>query len=427
MMETNTLNSLENQPNLHNRPAADAAAAVRTSRPSVVSAAASMAETLASRLDPPPVALHPLSNTGCITPSSTGADPLPPVLFHLDYLRLTVHASVFSTRRDVAECLMWLLSEKVWPRFSANDLSEWVNAGPGGHWAERWKLLPGVTICVPRDDDARWVSLELSGEAFTWCSSADLREFMAWIERAVGEGIIGKFKATRVDLALDHVQISPLEMRGWIEAGSARSKGFARCKNGKPDHRWFENGDGSTCYLQAGPRLVRLYDRRGYNRLELQLEEQHAAECFGDLWHLPADQWAVHAVARLRGFVDFVDPSSSPRIERAALLPKWADLVQHTTPARLRPRERVESSATPAGRFNVRSQRMQKTLAQILHAFGEEKFQRYCMNLARSGAEKLEPLDRLDAEALRSWEHFVDHLRDNDDPDGDLGKLPPPF
>ena len=384
--------------------------------------------------------LHPASNTGCVKPSPSDTDSKTQVVeFHLDYLSLTVFASGAEDVHELGERLGCIIG-RLWERFAPTPPA-WFDRGAAAHWSSIVCGPPGVSIKCPRDPDAAYVCIELKGEAFTWLMSEDVLSLAAELDLAKMEGLVKRYHATRVDLAFDHVGIDPQTMQEWFDGGCCKSRGV-------PENQWYSNAEGQTCYIRSGPRVLRLYNRRGYNRLELELKEQYARECLDALLGLPCSAWAAHAVGRIRPLADFVDRSSSDRISRCSLLPAWASLVGDVNPVRLLPRKRPDINSTPAGKMNSKLARVRRALFVLRSACSTpEEFHRIIDHAAeRYRLEKHQEnkgRDAVEVEGLRAWLSFVDGHTDprelldvdamlaelSEDPDSPGGSAtsPPPF
>jgi hypothetical protein len=97
------------------------------------------------------------------------------------------------------------------------------------------------------------------------------------------------------------------------------------------------NHEGDTVYLgsRASERFLRVYDRRGPTRVELELKERRAVELWRRLVELNDEAaWGMEALAELRAFIDFrhlehslVTGKPIPCADRR-LLSWWADFCQ---------------------------------------------------------------------------------------------------
>lgn len=345
----------------------------------------------------------PQSNTGC-------AKPCRPVDFHLDYLVITAFMFPGVTQEVLAGRLADGAVRRAWSRWSDREL-EWREVGASRMWRAIVAGPPGVAVRLPRDDQAAWVSLEFKGEAFTWLDSDGAAALLADFDLEVEGGLLQRYHATRLDFAFDHGGVDPKRFFKWIRQDRIRSKA------GRMAHNFLEDEHGHcTTYLgHRNVRQVRCYDRRGYNRFELELRDEHAKQALAALRGLPPSDWPSEAMSRLRGFFDVVD-SSSPRRARCGLLPMWAAFVGDAGVTRLQNRRRVSAESTPAGVFNGRVQRFRRTLAQLRHALGDADFSAFLS--AAAGRHVLTDSERYEAEALRDWIGFLDgfEVRVVDDP-----------
>jgi hypothetical protein len=140
--------------------------------------------------------------------------------------------------------------------------------------------------------------------------------------------------SSRLDLAWDSTGLTPELLGQAFEGGdvvtriqrpvneaTGRLKGIQRQSN----------HEGDTVYLgsRTSERFLRVYDRRGSCRVELELKERRAVEMWRRLVALVSeDLWSMEALAELRAFVDFRDRSVAVHPEDCPLLPWWAAFCQ---------------------------------------------------------------------------------------------------
>lgn len=98
-----------------------------------------------------------------------------------------------------------------------------------------------------------------------------------------------------------------------------------------------ENHEGQTVYLgsRTSERFVRVYDRRGPTRLEMELKERRAVELWRRMLALNDEAaWGLEALAELRHFLDFREVVLGKRSGKPVaaserpLLGWWAEFVQ---------------------------------------------------------------------------------------------------
>lgn len=142
---------------------------------------------------------------------------------------------------------------------------------------------------------------------------------------------------SRVDVALDGAGFTPREAASWVRAGNLRCKSKRR-----KFHEDLGDGDGETLSLgsRSSERFLRIYDRRGFTRVELELKGE-TARGFRDVLLAPLEEFTGLALGVLRDFVDFVDVSQDANVSRAPLLSSWESLVGHVDRVKLVVRGRV--------------------------------------------------------------------------------------
>ena len=136
---------------------------------------------------------------------------------------------------------------------------------------------------------------------------------------------------SRVDVALDGAGFTPREAASWVRSGNVRCKSKRR--------KFFEDlgdGEGETLMLgsRRSDRFLRVYDRRGFTRVELELKKEQARG-FRSVLLAPLDEFTGLALGVLRDFVDFVDVSQDGNVSRAPLLASWEALVGHVERVKL--------------------------------------------------------------------------------------------
>ena len=182
-------------------------------------------------------------------------------------------------------------------------------------YRQHYQLVLGLTVYFdPVADNMPPVLVDIPGTA---CEALGLAELRA-LHLALG------LQLTRADLAFDGVGFTPRDAAGWVREGNVR------CRSQK--RKFIEDlggkGDGETLTLgsRSSTRFLRIYDGRGFTRVELELKEE-AARGFGRILAADLDGFAASALGVLRDFVDFVDASQDTNVSRAPLLPSWEALV----------------------------------------------------------------------------------------------------
>lgn len=145
-------------------------------------------------------------------------------------------------------------------------------------------------------------------------------------------------RASRFDLAIDHCPFTPADLRDQWQAGNVRTRAKVPEK-ARPDRQWrtcdwMSNARGDTFRMGSrhSTQFGRCYDERGWTRLELELSDGPAARAAGEFFAAVAMRDVAlvreRALAWVRRFVDFVDPSEEENISRAPLLDFWARFVE---------------------------------------------------------------------------------------------------
>ena len=142
---------------------------------------------------------------------------------------------------------------------------------------------------------------------------------------------------SRADVALDGAEFTPREAASWVRSGNVRCKSKRR-----KFYEDLDGGDGESLVLgsRSSERFLRIYDRRGFTRVELELKGEQARG-FRSVLLSPLDEFAGLALGVLRDFVDFVDASLDANVSRAPLLSSWESLVGAVERVKLVVRGRV--------------------------------------------------------------------------------------
>ncbi len=134
--------------------------------------------------------------------------------------------------------------------------------------------------------------------------------------------------SSRMDLAWDAYGFTPADCR----AAARRGDVVARVQFSQAgSSRWMEDGAGAATYYmgaRTSSRMVRVYDRRGPTRVELEVKGERAVLLWRALLSTVEEGWSARGLAELRGFVDFRDRSGGQRPDYCPLLDWWAEFVQ---------------------------------------------------------------------------------------------------
>ena len=317
----------------------------------------------------------PSTNRGCFGPVTlAGESGTGFISFGVDYLRLTV----FESLEDVRNAVDRLLLDPA----AAGDA--WEEKGPAGRWG-RLLELPGadgylVQLREPVKSQVTYTMVELKGEGcgyFQDYLQGFLRGLDAWASR---------WSCKRVDVKWDGHRITPAMMDEAVRAGSFVSRLLSVA-----DRDWRSNFLGETAYLgnRTKPKHIRLYNARGFNRLELELEDDWAHALLSKLLVADLDDWSSVSVGFLLGTVDFRDVNGASRVKRAPRLQWWeefvgqAEKVTHTGRGRdvpvLRP--------LPIGLADEWVKRNRKQLLKMFRALGPEWMEKWVRYWAAGAGE----------------------------------------
>lgn len=138
---------------------------------------------------------------------------------------------------------------------------------------------------------------------------------------------------TRHDIAFDHAPFSPRQVATWVREGNIR----CRAQNRKFNEDLGNRQDGETVYIgsRQSSQLLRVYDARGFTRVELELKGDMARESL-QLLLAPPEEFITKSIGVLREFVDFVDTSVDKNVSRAPLILLWSDFTQQLEKAKIR-------------------------------------------------------------------------------------------
>lgn len=316
------------------------------------------------------------------TPVATGRDGEPPLTNRgvvrpdkresggVDYLSLTVWA----TPEEVMPVLeSGVLDRYGWSTDPMSDQDNWVEL-PGGKRAGRVfdsgslqviqfteEVLQGKVFC----------SVEVKGATCAHLGNEGIRLLMDDMVRHFD------IRASRVDVMAHTEAFKPADVRGAVKRGDYNSRSVTKEKL-----VYIESEAGNTCYLgmmskprgglkRAGERVLRIYDRRGPTRVELQLTGGYAHNAGELLLTDPIEDWPRLIRGLIRHYCDFVDGAADDRPSRCPLLPWWKGFVLEAEKISVTP-EAHESRTTLIGQVDGIFQLHARKLYAAAEAFGTE-------------------------------------------------------
>lgn len=119
-----------------------------------------------------------------------------------------------------------------------------------------------------------------------------------------------EFKITRLDLAFDHCPFTPKQFfeRAFYEDCSTHAKRETFTFTSSPEYVREDGSLGSdTCYIgsRSSSRFLRVYDERGFTRLEIVLKDDRAHAVAVDLFSHSYSEWVRIGKAHVLDFIRF--------------------------------------------------------------------------------------------------------------------------
>ncbi len=132
-----------------------------------------------------------------------------------------------------------------------------------------------------------------------------------------------RLNISRFDVAIDNCPFTPRQVFDAQDAGNYRSKA-------RPGAWYPDTGDGSTAYhgSRKSDKLLRVYDRRGPTRCELEYRRKAALALCTLYAYSEQTDVVERVIGVLRDLVDFVDRRSN--VSESPLLPWWELFVGST-------------------------------------------------------------------------------------------------
>lgn len=129
--------------------------------------------------------------------------------------------------------------------------------------------------------------------------------------------------SSRLDLAWDVHGVAVHQVADAWHAGNVVTRAH---RESWQDH---QNAEGRTFYMgsRASGRMVRVYDRRGPTRFEMEWKGERAVLLWRRLLACAEEGWSLAAMSELRAFLDFRDRSSGVRPDCCPLLPWWEEMT----------------------------------------------------------------------------------------------------
>lgn len=132
-------------------------------------------------------------------------------------------------------------------------------------------------------------------------------------------------RPSRLDLAWDTNTLTPDRVReAWLEGNAVTRARW---------YDWRENSEGKTFYLgrrgsDPDVRLLRVYDRRGDTRVELEAHGKRSAFLWAALVGQDLEHWSEVGLAYVVDLVDFRDRVADSNVGRCPRLDWWEDFAE---------------------------------------------------------------------------------------------------
>ncbi len=310
-----------------------------------------------------------------LPPTNRGVEITPRSALSPEYLlEFAVHELTGTSKMTVRDVL---------EVFSSFDLNLKEAAGGSRMYRRRWVGEHGISLQAHNKMGSDEVHVRLTG---TTCEHLGLVKVLSL---AVCLGL----NITRLDGAIDGCPFTPEDLFMAHHIGQTRTHAQA--------HRFYRSTDGDTFYLGSGKSDVqlRVYNRRGFTRSELQLRRGHAQNMFDKLMATDLQDYPALFLGALRSHVDFVDRKASTNINRAPLLPFWSNFVALCQKVKLAP-ARVQSGASKYLQHVIKCVFMVHVYGSLMARKGIP-FSDALFGLYTIGSEKLKPHHRLLLE--RDW------------------------
>lgn len=305
----------------------------------------------------------PLTNRGVLRPDDREQGGV-------DYLKLTVWAEPGDVRQVLAG---GVLDRYGWSVDPFDQTHDWTEKAVGGRAA---KILDSGCLSVIEyleevTQKMMFCSVEVKGAGCAHLGNTGLLQLHTELRSRF------RVRASRVDVMAHTEQFDPATAHQAIKSGNYNSRTDLGSK-----FAYIESPAGDTLYLgvvskpsgglkRSGDRLIRIYNRRGPSRIELQLVGCYAHGAGSEIFRTPLDDWPALIRGMMRDFCDFVDAESDSRITRCTMLPWWSAFAEGSEKISVRPQE-DPMTGTIVGKVDGILQRSSGLLYAASEAYGAE-------------------------------------------------------
>jgi len=218
------------------------------------------------------------------------------ISYGIHWLSFTVHSD-----SDSAFTIYKLLFKDTF-----GDLQELGHGGRG--FKEIYHALLEFKLYLsPVLDNDQYFHFEIPGQA---CELIDWQLLQA-LDIILKSNHEGQYSYTRLDLAFDYVPFTPQDVEQAIKENKLRS--LAKRETLEIHQSPFaqkENGEIGTYTVELGSRyserMIRVYNKRGFTRLELELKDRRADLVAKELFGMSeGSEWFSVMLSHLRDYIDF--------------------------------------------------------------------------------------------------------------------------
>lgn len=179
--------------------------------------------------------------------------------------------------------------------------------GNGGRGFKRILFsLMGFKLYIEPNNLENYYHFEIPGKA---CELIEIEYFRALEE--ILKNNVNKYRYKRIDLAFDNVGFNPMEIENEIIENNFRSLVKRETlRIFKSPYELRDDGNKGTNTVQLGSnqsdRMITIYDKRGYTRLEFQARNERANLIARDLFNSSNnDNFYKIMISHLRDYIDF--------------------------------------------------------------------------------------------------------------------------
>ena len=220
--------------------------------------------------------------------------------FGVHWLNFTVHAP-----REDAFMIYDILFKRIF-----GNLEELGHGGRGFKEIFHALIEFKIYLTPAYETEDEYFHFEIPGKACELISW----EYFQGLESLMSSNYPNSYGYKRIDLAFDNCPFTPMQVEEAIREGKVRS--LAKRESLEVHNSPFllkENGEEGTHTVNFGSRsserMIRVYDKRGFTRLELELKAERADLVAKVLFQVDdISKWYEIIIGHLRDFMDFETP-----------------------------------------------------------------------------------------------------------------------